>query len=178
MNQSENLYDKLNNVHASLRKQKEDAFRTKQLAEQRLAIQKQDREGVEKKGADTRAKLRTLKERAVEMKNVNGVNEAENKQFEKEVRSIMLGFDCWELKNKGDGYRFIEGVAKLFFLILILSFSFKHSTNLDTLNYRARRRSFPVLRIKKWKKPTCVTTPCQLPRSFYVISVRTHPRMI
>ena len=88
MNQSENLYDKLNNVHASLRKQKEDAFRTKQLAEQRLAIQKQDREGVEKKGADTRAKLRTLKERTVEMKNVNGVNEAENKQFEKEVRNL------------------------------------------------------------------------------------------
>ena len=100
MNQSENLYDKLNNVHASLRKQKEDAFRTKQLAEQRLAIQKQDREGVEKKGADTRAKLRTLKERAVEMKNVNGVNEAENKQFEKEVRSIMLGL--WLLGRNYD----------------------------------------------------------------------------
>ena len=186
MNQSENLYDKLNNVHASLRKQKEDAFRTKQLAEQRLAIQKQDREGVEKKGADTRAKLRTLKERAVEMKNVNGVNEAENKQFEKEVRSVMLGFDCGIIMmnrvlislNEGSYCNMHYFVRQCLLANILLLIYLKHSTSLDTLNFRARRRSFPVLRIKKWKKPTCVTTQCQLPRIFYVISVRTHPRMI
>ena len=44
MNSHEQLYEKLNNVHASLRKEKEDAYRTKQLAEQRLQLSRQDRE--------------------------------------------------------------------------------------------------------------------------------------
>ena len=34
----ESIYDKLNNVHASLRKQKEDAFRGRNLAEERLRL--------------------------------------------------------------------------------------------------------------------------------------------
>ena len=84
---AESLYDKLNNVHASLRKQKEDAFRTKQLAEERLRLARQDREAMERKGNETKVQLRQLKEKAVEMKNTNAIMEAENKQMEKEVRS-------------------------------------------------------------------------------------------
>ena len=89
-NQSESsnsLYDKLNNVHASLRKQKEDAFRTKQLAEQRLDIQRQDRTGMEKKAAENRSNLHSLKENAAEMKNVNLTLEVQSKGLEKEVRN-------------------------------------------------------------------------------------------
>ena len=88
--QTENLYDKLNNVHATLRKQKEDAFRTKQLAEQRYAIQRADRENMEKKCAETRAKLVSLKERAVEMKNVNAALEEKNKHVKREVCVSLL----------------------------------------------------------------------------------------
>ena len=79
------LYDKLNNVHASLRKQKEDAYRTKQLAEQRLAIARQDREALEKKGVEMKNQLRQLKENAVEMKTGNDKMEMENRQVEREV---------------------------------------------------------------------------------------------
>ena len=83
---SSSLYDKLNNVHASLRKQKEDAFRTKQLAEQRLNIQRQDRETMERKAAETRSNLHLLKENATEMKNGNITLEVQSKGLEKEVR--------------------------------------------------------------------------------------------
>ena len=83
---SSSLYDKLNNVHASLRKQKEDAFRTKQLAEQRLNIQRQDRETMERKAAETRSNLHSLKENATEMKNGNITLEVQSKGLEKEVR--------------------------------------------------------------------------------------------
>lgn len=86
MNSHEQLYEKLNNVHASLRKEKEDAYRTKQLAEQRLQLARQDREAAEKKGNETQAQLRQLKERAAEMKGSNAAAEAKNKQMEKEVR--------------------------------------------------------------------------------------------
>ena len=90
-NQSESssLYDKLNNVHASLRKQKEDAFRTKQLAEQRLNIQRQDRETMERKAAETRSNLHSLKENATEMKNGNITLEVQSKGLEKEVRCLI-----------------------------------------------------------------------------------------
>ena len=88
MNASANLYDKLNNVHASLRKAKEDAFRTKQLAEERLRLARQDREFIEKKGDETKVQLRALMERAAVMKSENGRVEMGNRQLEKEVRSI------------------------------------------------------------------------------------------
>ena len=81
----ENLYDKLNNVHASLRKEKEDAHRTKQLAEQRLQLARADREAAEKRGVETRTQLQKLKTRTVDMKASNTVVENENKQLEKEV---------------------------------------------------------------------------------------------
>lgn len=81
----DNLYDKLNNVHASLRKEKEDAHRTKQLAEQRLQLARADREAAEKRNAETRTQLQQLKNRTVEMKASNASMENENKQLEKEV---------------------------------------------------------------------------------------------
>ena len=84
------LYDKLNNVHTSLRKQKEDAYRAKQLAEQRLALACQDREAFEKKGVEMKNQLRQLKENAVQMKAGNSKLEVECKHVEKEVRVI-----CW-----------------------------------------------------------------------------------
>jgi hypothetical protein len=90
MNSHEQLYEKLNNVHASLRKEKEDAYRTKQLAEQRLRLARQDREAAEKKGNETRAQLRQLKERAAEMKKSNASVETDNKQLEKEVRACLF----------------------------------------------------------------------------------------
>ena len=85
-NHAASVYDKLNNIHASLRKQKEDAYRTKQLAEERLRLARQDRESMEKRGNDARAQLRQLKERATAMKEANAAVEARNKQMEKEVR--------------------------------------------------------------------------------------------
>jgi len=101
--QTENLYDKLNNVHATLRKQKEDAFRTKQLAEQRYAIQRADRENMEKKCAETRAKLVSLKERAVEMKNVNAALEEKNKHVKREYN-----FQHSELQSKKEKLSHLE----------------------------------------------------------------------
>jgi len=91
----ESIYDKLNNVHASLRKQKEDAFRTKQLAEERLRLARQDREAMERKGNDIKTQLRQLKERAGEMKAKNEVMEKENRQMEKE-----FNFQHSELQSK------------------------------------------------------------------------------
>lgn len=86
MNSShENLYDKLNNVHASLRKEKEDAHRTKQLAEQRLKLARADREVAEKRGVESRTQLQQLKTRTMEMKASNSAVENENKKLEKEV---------------------------------------------------------------------------------------------
>ncbi|KAL3765495.1 hypothetical protein ACHAW5_007378 [Stephanodiscus triporus] len=84
MNSHEHLYEKLNTVHASLRKEKDDAYRTMQLAEQRLQLARQDREAAEKKGNETRAQLRQLKDRVDEMKRSNAAADAENKQMEKE----------------------------------------------------------------------------------------------
>ena len=86
MNAHEQLYEKLNNVHASLRKEKEDAYRSKQLAEQRLQLARSDREAAERKGSETVTQLRQLKEKAIEMKKVNAIVEAENRLMEKEVR--------------------------------------------------------------------------------------------
>lgn len=86
MNSHEQLYEKLNNVHASLRKEKEDAYRSKQLAEQRLQLARSDREAAERKGSETVTQLRQLKEKAIEMKKVNAIVEAENRLMEKEVR--------------------------------------------------------------------------------------------
>ena len=103
--QTENLYDKLNNVHATLRKQKEDAFRTKQLAEQRYAIQRADRENMEKKCAETRAKLVSLKERAVEMKNVNAALEEKNKHVKREVCVSLLALGGGDNVEGGGGDR-------------------------------------------------------------------------
>lgn len=85
-NHASALYDKLNNVHASLRKQRDDAYRTKQLADNRLQIARQDRENLEKAGGEMKVRLQKLREVAVEMKGVNGRVEAENKLMEKEVR--------------------------------------------------------------------------------------------
>lgn len=86
----EHLYDKLNNVHASLRKEKEDAHRTKQLAEQRLQLARADRESAEKRGEETRTQLAQLKNRTVEMKASNAAMEKENRQLEKEVCSMTM----------------------------------------------------------------------------------------
>lgn len=89
------LYDKLNNVHASLRKQKEDAYRTKQLAEERLRLARQDREAMERKGNETKVQLRQLKEGALKMKGENEAMEKENRQMEKE-----FNFQHSELQSK------------------------------------------------------------------------------
>ncbi len=91
----ENLYDKLNNVHASLRKEKEDAHRTKQLAEQRLQLARADLEAAEKRGVETRTQLQKLKTRTMDMKASNAVVETENKQLEKEVRCCMRVCDVY-----------------------------------------------------------------------------------
>jgi len=104
MNSHEQLYEKLNNVHASLRKEKEDAYRTKQLAEQRLQLARQDREAAEKKWNETRAQLRQLKERAAEMKKSNAAVEAENKQMEKEVR--LCSFEWCSMMCKSCRFEF------------------------------------------------------------------------
>eukprot|EP00578_Thalassiosira_sp_NH16_P000773 CAMPEP_0181139624 /NCGR_PEP_ID=MMETSP1071-20121207/34879_1 /TAXON_ID=35127 /ORGANISM="Thalassiosira sp., Strain NH16" /LENGTH=226 /DNA_ID=CAMNT_0023226539 /DNA_START=834 /DNA_END=1514 /DNA_ORIENTATION=+ len=94
-NHAPSVYDKLNNIHASLRKQKEDAYRTKQLAEERLRLARHDRESMEKRGNDARAQLRQLKERATAMKEANAAVEARNKQMEKEYN-----FQHSELQGK------------------------------------------------------------------------------
>lgn len=86
MNSHEQLYEKLNNVHASLRKEKEDAYRSKQLAEQRLQLARSDREAAERKGSETVTQLRQLKEKAIEMKKVNAIVEYENRLMENDVR--------------------------------------------------------------------------------------------
>jgi hypothetical protein len=88
MNSHEQLYEKLNNVHASLRKEKEDAYRSKQLAEQRLQLARSDREAAERKGSETVTQLRQLKEKAIEIKKVNAIVEAEIRLMEKEVRMV------------------------------------------------------------------------------------------
>ena len=85
MDPSASIYDKLNNVHASLRKQKEDAYRTKQLAEERLRLARVDREALEKKQQETEVQLILLKENTVRMKGANGGVEGGNGQMEKEV---------------------------------------------------------------------------------------------
>ena len=90
MNHGENLYDKLNNVHATLRKSRDDALRGKQLAEERLRISRKDREDAEKKDNEMREELRRLKEKAVEMKSTNARMEAENRLSEKEVSCVGL----------------------------------------------------------------------------------------
>ena len=86
MNSHEQLYEKINNVHATLRKEKEDAYRSKQLADQRLQLARQDREAAERKGSVTVAQLREMKEKGAEMKKANATAEAENTLLEKEVR--------------------------------------------------------------------------------------------
>jgi len=95
MDPSASIYDKLNNVHASLRKQKEDAYRTKQLAEERLRLARVDREALEKKQQETKVQLRMLKEKAVGMKGANGGVEGSNRQMEKE-----FNFQHSELQGK------------------------------------------------------------------------------
>lgn len=94
-NPSESIYDKLNNVHASLRRQKEDSYRSRNLAEERLRLARQDREALERKGNQTRAQLEQLKEQAVEMKGANAVMETGNIQLEKE-----FNFQHSELQGK------------------------------------------------------------------------------
>lgn len=94
-NHAASVYDKLNNVHASLRKQKEDAYRTKQLAEERLRLARQDRESMERRGNDARTQLRGLKERAAATKEANAAVEAGNKRMEKEYN-----FQHSELQGK------------------------------------------------------------------------------
>lgn len=92
---TESIYDKLNNVHASLRKQKEDAFRGRNLAEERLRLARLDRETLERKGNETKAQLRHLKEKASKMKSVNVAMEKDNSQLEKE-----FNFQHSELQGK------------------------------------------------------------------------------
>lgn len=139
MNSHEQLYEKLNNVHASLRKEKEDAYRTKQLAEQRLQLARQDREAAEKKWNETRAQLRQLKERAAEMKHSNAAVEAENKQMEKEVGSCSFEWCSMMCKSCFFEFGYPCGISPrcwlltaLFpssraFVLFRIQFNFQHS---------------------------------------------------
>ncbi|KAL9185996.1 hypothetical protein ACHAXT_005234 [Thalassiosira profunda] len=89
------LTNKLNNVYASLRKEKEDALRSKQLAEERLRLAKADREQLDRKGQEERKSLRELREREGKMKGENGRSEGENEMLKKEYN-----FQHAELQSK------------------------------------------------------------------------------
>lgn len=139
MNSHEHLYEKLNTVHASLRKEKDDAYRTKQLAEQRLQLARQDREAAEKKGNETRAQLRQLKERVDEMKRSNIAADAENKQMEKEVRVVFILEACSMMcvnravltrVSVSDTYSLVaDGIVPFphAFVLFHIQFNFQHS---------------------------------------------------
>jgi hypothetical protein len=158
MNSHENLYDKLNNVHASLRKEKEDAHRTKQLAEQRLQLARADREAMEKRGAETRAQLQRLKERTIEMKSTNAAMENENKLLEKEVcvfRAVHTARGTYFYHRK------LPTELVCCFDLIPFQTSINHtlpSSTFNTRNFKVRRKSSPAFRISVSTRPTVVIT--------------------